>query len=669
MIKRLLIANRGEIACRIIRSARALGIQTVAVYSEADADAMHVRMADSAPLIVPAPAAESYLVIEKIIAAAKAEDADAIHPGYGFLSERAAFAEACAEAGIVFVGPPAAAIRAMGDKARAKALMGAAGVPLTPGYHGEDQTDATLQAEADKIGYPTPLKASAGGGGRGMRIVTATDALQTAVEAARREAKSAFGDDTRLLERYLGRPRHVEVQVMADAHGNVVHMFERDCSSQRRHQKVIEEAPAPDLTAETRAQLADAAVAAAKAIDYVGAGTCEFLVDEDGSPYFIEMNTRIQVEHPVTEMITGLDLVELQLRVAAGEPLPFAQADIRATGHAIEARLYAEDPARGFLPQTGRLAAFEVPDAAGRVRIDTGVAAGDAISIHYDPMIAKVIAWGESRDAAARTLNQALAGTAIAGLVTNIDFLSNVLSAPAFLAAELDTHFIERHEATLIGGTTNAPPAAIAAAVALLLEEARADAALQTGGDVNSPWAANDGFRVNPDLEELYRFDVNGDTVDAALIWTRDGRRLAVDGVAKTFAYATPAGVDASMDDGAWQVRLGDRSVQARIARAGRDIIASMDGQRSRLTPVSFGAAGAADAGAGSMSAPMPGKILRVEVKPGQKVRKGAALVALEAMKMEHVITAPADGVVEAVNCQPGDQVEEGVELVAFVAP
>ncbi|MEQ9122378.1 MAG: acetyl-CoA carboxylase biotin carboxylase subunit, partial [Alphaproteobacteria bacterium] len=611
MIKRLLIANRGEIACRIIRSAHAMGIRTVAVYSEADAEAMHVRMADSARLIGPAPAAQSYLVIDKIVAAAKAEGAEAVHPGYGFLSERAEFAEACAAAGLIFVGPKPDAIRAMGDKARAKALMGKAGVPLTPGYHGEDQADATLLAEADKIGFPVLVKASAGGGGRGMRIVEAAEDLQPAIDAARREAKAAFGDDTLLLERYLRRPRHVEVQVMADGHGNVVHLFERDCSIQRRHQKVIEEAPAPNLSGETRQALTDAAVAAARAIGYVGAGTCEFLVDEDGSPYFIEMNTRIQVEHPVTEMITGLDLIELQLRVAGGEPLPFAQADVAAKGHAIEARLYAEDPLRGFLPQTGRLAAFDVPANPGRVRVDTGVAAGAEITINYDPMIAKLVAWGETRELAARELVLALSGTQIAGLATNIDFLADTLRHPAFLAAELDTRFIERHEADLLGAAAAPSPEAVAAAVALLLEEAASEARLLTAGDLNSPWAANDGFRLNEDLVELYRFRHGDGDIEASLLWARDGRRLVVGDLDAPFAYRTPAEAGAP-----WSIRLGDRSFQARIARAGGDIVAGVDGRRWRLVPIALGGDAAMDAGAGSLAAPMPGKIVRVETRP-----------------------------------------------------
>lgn len=661
MIQKLLIANRGEIACRVIRSARALGIRTVAVYSEADANAMHVRMADSARLIGPASAAQSYLVMEKVIAAAKAEGAEAIHPGYGFLSERAAFADACKEAGLIFVGPSAEAIRAMGDKAQAKALMGKAGVPLTPGYHGEDQSDDLLADEAAKIGFPVLVKASAGGGGRGMRIVEAAEDMQGAIDAARREAKAAFGDDTLLLECYLGRPRHVEVQVMADSHGNVLHLHERDCSIQRRHQKVIEEAPAPNLTDATRKQLTDAAVAAARAIDYVGAGTCEFLVDEDGSPYFIEMNTRIQVEHPVTEMITGLDLIELQLRVAGGEALPLTQDEVQCRGSAIEARLYAEDPTRGFLPQTGTLTAFDVPSNQGRVRVDTGVQTGDTISVHYDPMIAKVIAWAETRDLAARELASALAGTDIVGVTTNIGFLADTLRHPAFLNVELDTHFIERHEADLLGGAPVPSTEAIAAAVALMLEEQAASAKALAGADHASPWAENDGFRLNQDLAELYSFQSQDDAVDATLTWARDGQRLSIGDNVQRFAYSAPAD-----DSGVWMIQLSERTFQARIAWAGQDIIVGADGRRWRLSPLKLGADADADAGPGSLSSPMPGKIVRVEVKAGDQVKKGDPLVALEAMKMEHVITAPADGVVERVNCGLGDQVEEGIALVAF---
>jgi 3-methylcrotonyl-CoA carboxylase alpha subunit len=660
MIKRLLIANRGEIACRIIRTSRAMGIQTVAVYSEADANAMHVKMADTARLIGPASASQSYLVIEKIIEAAKAEQADAIHPGYGFLSERAAFAEACAAAGLIFVGPSSEAIRAMGDKARAKALMGKAGVPLTPGYHGEDQADETLEIEAQKIGFPVLVKASAGGGGRGMRIVKNSEDLMPAIDAARREATAAFGDGTLLLERYLGRPRHVEVQIMADNYGNVIHLHERDCSIQRRHQKVIEEAPAPNLSNETRKQLTDAAVAAAKAINYLGAGTCEFLVDEDGSPYFIEMNTRIQVEHPVTEMITGLDLIELQLRVASGEKLPLKQEEVPCSGSAIEARLYAEDPERGFLPQTGRLDAFKVPTNPKRVRVDTGVEPGDVITVNYDPMIAKVIAWGETRELAAAELAEALAKTELSGVSTNIDFLTKTISHPAFRKADLDTHFIDRHEPDLIGSSGSTPTDVLGAALALILEEqqekARAFAA-------PGPWVENDGFRMNQDLEELFQFRNGEDVLNVTIAWRQAGQALITDKGEVPFSYMKPKD-----SQGAWFVSCGERSFQAYVSRAGNTIVVGLDGQRWRVEPVTFGTTNNIDAGAGSLSAPMPGKIVRVHVTAGTKVRKGDPLVALEAMKMEHVITAPSVGIVTNGKCAIGDQVEEGVELVAFEA-
>ena len=660
MIKRLLIANRGEIACRIIRTAHAMGIKTIAVYSEADAKAMHVRMADTARCIGPASAAQSYLVIDRIIEAGKAEGADAVHPGYGFLSERAAFAEACTEAGLIFVGPSPEAIRAMGDKARAKALMGAAGVPLTPGYHGEDQNDDVLRLEAQKIGYPLLVKASAGGGGRGMRVVDNEADLMPSIEAARREATAAFGDGALLLERYLGRPRHVEVQIMADSHGNVLHMHERDCSIQRRHQKVIEEAPAPNLSPETRQQLTEAAVAAAKAINYVGAGTCEFLVDQDGSPYFIEMNTRIQVEHPVTEMITGLDLIELQLRVASGEKLPLSQDEVPCRGSAIEARIYAEDPDRGFLPQTGTLTAFSVPNNPGRVRVDTGVATGDAITVNYDPMIAKVIAWGETRDLAAIQLTEALSKTELSGVSTNIDFLAKTLRHPSFRQADLDTHFIERHEDDLIGRTNDLPVDAMAAAIAFMIEEQQKEA-LKISNP--GPWASNDGFRMNQDLEELFQFRDGESLLNVNLIWKRDGLTLITDAGAARFSYIPP-----SEYQRAWFVSHGERSFQAQVSRADKIISVGLDSQRWRIEPVNFSSMSNIDAGAGSLSAPMPGKIVRVDVKAGDKVRKGDPLVALEAMKMEHVITAPGIGIISSVKCAVGDQVEEGVELVAFEA-
>ncbi|HSK40851.1 MAG TPA: acetyl-CoA carboxylase biotin carboxylase subunit, partial [Arenibaculum sp.] len=450
MFSKILIANRGEIACRVIRTARHMGIRTVAVHSEADAGALHVDMADEAWLIGPPPARESYLRIDAILDVARRSGAEAIHPGYGFLSENAAFADACGQAGIVFVGPPADAIRAMGGKSEAKALMEPAGVPLVPGYHGAGQDPELLRREAEAIGFPLLIKASAGGGGKGMRVVAAAGEFDAQLAGARREAASAFGDERVLLEKYLTRPRHVEIQVFADRHGNCVYLFERDCSIQRRHQKVVEEAPAPALPPGTRQRMGEAAVAAARAIGYVGAGTVEFLLDEDGAFYFMEMNTRLQVEHPVTEMITGQDLVEWQFRVAAGEPLPVGQDDLAISGHAIEVRVYAEDPARDFLPQTGRLDHLAFPEPGPHVRIDAGVRAGDRISIHYDPMIAKLIVWDHDRPAAVRRLRAALGATQIAGLNANVGFLSAIAAHPAFLAADLDTRFIERHHADLL---------------------------------------------------------------------------------------------------------------------------------------------------------------------------------------------------------------------------
>ncbi|MGA7984783.1 MAG: acetyl-CoA carboxylase biotin carboxylase subunit, partial [Burkholderiales bacterium] len=444
MFRKILIANRGEIACRVMRSAERLGIRTVAVYSDADRDALHVRLAHEACRIGPAPARESYLNAEAVIAAARETGAEAIHPGYGFLSENEAFARACAAAGIVFIGPTAEAIAAMGDKSAAKTLMEKARVPLVPGYHGENQDAAFLLGHAEAIGFPVLIKASAGGGGKGMRIVRRGAEFDAALASCRREAKSAFGDDRVLIERYLERPRHIEIQVFGDAHGNCVHLFERDCSVQRRHQKVLEEAPAPGMTVERRHEMGEAAVAAARAIKYRGAGTVEFIAEQDGRFYFMEMNTRLQVEHPVTEMITGLDLVEWQLRVAAGERLPRAQDELEIRGHAIEARLYAEDPARDFLPATGRLAHLAFPAASDSVRIDTGVESGATITPHYDPMIAKLIVWGEDRGAALARLRGALAACEVAGVATNVEFLGRLAASGAFARAELDTGLIER---------------------------------------------------------------------------------------------------------------------------------------------------------------------------------------------------------------------------------
>ncbi len=497
MFGKILIANRGEIACRIIRTARRLGVATVAVYSEADRDAMHVGLADEAWPIGPPPVRESYLNIQALQDAARSSGAEAVHPGYGFLSENAEFAEACEAAGVVFIGPPAAAIRAMGSKAAAKELVRRHGVPVVPGYHGEDQSPARLRDEAERVGFPILIKASVGGGGRGMRIVNSLAEFTAALTGARREADAAFGDDRMLIEKYLDRPRHIEIQVFADRDGKTVHLFERDCSVQRRHQKTLEEAPAPGLDHGRREAMTKAAIAAARAVGYVGAGTVEFITDGNAF-YFIEMNTRLQVEHTVTEEVTGLDLVEWQLRVAAGEPLPVGQKDLLVRGHAIEARLYAESPARGFLPQTGTLHGLRLPPAE-MARVDAGVRKGDTVSQFYDPMIAKIIAWGEDRSTALNRLGLALAETAVSGVITNRDFLARVAAHPEFVSGAVDTGFIERHHDTLIPDQRPAPDIALAAATLarLLGREAATKTMTSRSGDPFSPWARTDGWRLN----------------------------------------------------------------------------------------------------------------------------------------------------------------------------
>ncbi|MDX1606051.1 MAG: biotin carboxylase N-terminal domain-containing protein, partial [Candidatus Competibacterales bacterium] len=508
MFDTVLIANRGEIACRIARTCRRLGIRSVGVYSDADRGALHVEACDEARRLGPAPARDSYLRIDRVIEAARNSGAGAIHPGYGFLSENADFAEACAAAGLVFIGPPAAAIRAMGSKAAAKALMEKAGVPLVPGYHGTDQDPDRLAAEAERIGYPMLLKASAGGGGKGMRIVERPEVFAEALAAARREAAAAFGDERMLVEKYLLRPRHIEVQVFADGHGNALHLFERDCSIQRRHQKIVEEAPAPGLDAARRAAMGDAAIAAARAVDYQGAGTVEFIAEADGGFYFMEMNTRLQVEHPVTEMITGQDLVEWQLRVAAGEPLPLDQARLAPNGHALEVRLYAEDPARDFLPATGTLVHLRFPEPGGPVRIDTGVRPGDRIDIHYDPLLAKLIVHDRDRAAALRRLRTALAACGVVGVTSNLAFLQAIADHPAFADDLPDTGFVERHLEALLPAPQPAPDTvlALAALGELLHIDAAAQAAAAHDPDPWSPWHATDGWRLNDDNHHSLHF-------------------------------------------------------------------------------------------------------------------------------------------------------------------
>jgi 3-methylcrotonyl-CoA carboxylase alpha subunit len=669
MIRKLLIANRGEIACRVIRTARRLGIRTVAVYSEADAASRHVALADEAYLIGPAPPRDSYLKIDTVIAAAKKSGADAVHPGYGFLSENAAFAEACAAAGLIFVGPPPAAIRAMGDKSAAKKLMDEAGVPIVPGYHGAAQDLKTLTAAAKKIGYPVLLKASAGGGGKGMRVVTDETGLADAVAGAKREAASAFGDDRLLVERYLLTPRHIEIQVFADGQGNAVYLFERDCSIQRRHQKVLEEAPAPGMTAERRRAMGEAAVQAARAVGYRGAGTVEFIADPDGRFYFMEMNTRLQVEHPVTEMIPGQDLVEWQLIVAAGDALPRRQSELAINGHAFEVRLYAEDPARDFLPATGRLQHLVFPEETPHVRVDTGIAAGDAVSIHYDPMIAKLIVWDRNRGAALARLRDALRRCEIVGLACNLAFLSALAAHPAFAAAELDTGFIGRHLKALVPPPQPVPEQVSAlAALALMLQRLNEAAlAARQAPDPHSPWHMANGWRLNDDAWHVLRLRDPARGVDSAEL------ALTVHFRTQGFVIDLPSGPLAVRGTlgagGRLHADLGGTRLEAAVVRRNDELTVVVDGTNHVLqvvNPMAAAESGAVDTG--RLTAPMPGKIVAVRVAAGQTVKRGAPLLVLEAMKMEHTITAPADGVVDRVRYAVGDQVDEGAELVGFTA-
>ena len=654
MFAKILIANRGEIACRVMRTARRMAVATVAVYSEADAGALHVAMADEAWPIGPPSPRHSYLDAEKIIDAARASGAEAIHPGYGFLSENAKFAEACAAAGLVFIGPSPAAIRAMGSKAAAKALMEQHGVPVVPGYHGAAQDDDRLLAEAERIGFPVMLKASSGGGGRGMRIVRTAAEFGRALDGARREAKGAFGDDTMLVERYLERPRHIEVQVFGDQHGNHVHLYERDCSIQRRHQKIVEEAPAPGLDEARRQFIGEAAVAAARAVSYVGAGTVEFIapigVDNDAF-YFMEMNTRLQVEHPVTEAVTGLDLVEWQLRVAAGERLPLRQPEIPLKGHAIEVRLYAENPARNFLPATGTLQVLHLPDGDG-IRVDSGVRAGDAVTPYYDPMIAKIIGSAPDRGAARARLLRALADTAVVGVATNLGLLARVVADPDFAADTVDTGFIERRRDALLAPAGPPPQFALAAAALSRLPDV---------SDGSDPWDRGDGWRINLGPAEqtlIVRHD--GEEQAVAATHTSDGWRLEfADGIRHAAAELLPDHRIALTLDG---VRRTLRVVAANGA------ISVFDGGErwdfDVLDPLAPPAGAAL--GPGRLTAPMPGRIVQLLVASGDPVRQGQPLLVIEAMKMEHTIAAPRDGTVAAVHYAPGDLVEEGAELIAL---
>ena len=644
----VLIANRGEIAVRVIRTARAMGLRTIAVYSDADSDAPHVRLADEAHLIGPAPARESYLDIERVIGAAKTAGADAIHPGYGFLSERAEFADACAAAGIVFVGPPASAIRAMGDKAAAKTLMDKARVPVVPGFHGAQQDPKFLRQKAYEIGYPVLIKAAAGGGGKGMRRVEKAIDFDDALAGAGREAQAAFGDRRMLIEKWIERPRHIEVQIFADTHGNVVHLFERDCSAQRRHQKVMEETPAPGMTAEVREAMTKAAIGAARAVDYAGAGTVEFIASGEGALkpdgfWFLEMNTRLQVEHPVTEMVTGLDLVEWQFRVAAGETLPRSQDEIKLSGHAVEARVYAEDPVRGFLPSTGRLQVLRFPAGEG-VRVDAGVEEGQDITPFYDPMLAKIIAHAPTREAALDRLGTALRHTVIAGPRTNVAFLAALVAAPTMRAGKVDTGLIEREHASL-AVPRPADYAAAARAVEELVrrdQERVAKRATQRSNERRSPWDATDAFGLAGEREVEIALRIDGEPAKARVRFGANGPNASIEGQRSSEAQfiETAGGLLAIRGESANLIELG--SVRA-------DDLDRLDG-------------------GGLVAAPMHGKVLAIEVAKGERVRKGQRLAVVEAMKMEHALHAHADGIVAEVLVEPGSQVAEGVRLLVIEA-
>jgi 3-methylcrotonyl-CoA carboxylase alpha subunit len=657
MFRTILIANRGEIACRVIRTARRLGIRSVAVYSDADAEAMHVAMADEARRIGPAPARDSYLHAGAIIEAALASGAEAIHPGYGFLSENADFAEACATAGITFIGPPPSAIRAMGSKSAAKALMERAGVPLVPGYHGPEQSLATLREAADRIGYPLLIKASAGGGGKGMRIVEAADGLEEGLALAKGEARSAFGDDHVLLERYLTRPRHIEVQVFADRQGNTVHLFERDCSVQRRHQKVVEEAPAPGMDPARREAMGRAACDAARAIGYVGAGTVEFIAEGEAF-HFMEMNTRLQVEHPVTEAITGQDLVEWQFRVAAGEPLPVAQDQLRINGHSIEVRLYAEAPARDFAPSIGHIHHLRFPEQWEGIRVDAGVRQGDSVTVHYDPMLAKLISWGPDRDAAVSRLSRAVAATEIAGPATNLGLLRRILDHPEFRSGALDTGFITRHADALLPAPGTAPPEILAAAVARLLLD-RALAPAPDPADPYSPWDAASAWRLNGTGFQDFML------AEGEARWT--GRAYLRE--AGQFRLEIPNGVlevlAQDLGDSRIRLRVDRRITQLRALRHADRVLIFSGGTMHDLRIVDqHTPEDGPNSASGRILAPMPGRVLEVLVRPGQAVTRGSILLVLEAMKVQMRITAPADGLVGDLLCAAGDLVEDGVELV-----
>jgi 3-methylcrotonyl-CoA carboxylase alpha subunit len=647
----LLIANRGEIACRVIRTARAMGLRTVAVYSEADRGATHVAMADDAVLLGPARAHDSYLNIERVLEAARQTGAEAIHPGYGFLSENAGFAEACAKAGLVFVGPTAEMMTAMGSKSGSKALMERAGVPLVPGYHGEDQDEAVIAKAADRIGFPMLVKASAGGGGRGMRVVRSAAELSAAIVSAKREAKAAFGDDRMLIEKYVDNPRHIEVQVIGDSHGNLLSLFERECTLQRRHQKVIEEAPSPTLNAKQREAVCEAARKAAGAVNYVGAGTIEF-VSDGKDVFFIEMNTRLQVEHPVTELITGIDLVEWQIRVAFGEKLPLPQDQIRMNGHAIEARVYAENPQKNFMPSVGKIRTWRLPPQADGLRIDAGYREGDAVSPYYDAMLAKVIAWAPTRDAAIDRLNRGLEETDVRGIVTNTPFLAALITHPKVRANKIDTGFIERELKALTVSTGAPGDLEMAAAVAAILgEEAKA-----AGQHAHSPWNTFGWMPVGR-RERVFVLRAGQDAEKVTLHYGSGPSTLTVENREIVFA-STPS------EAGGYDVTLDGVKSHIVAFIEGHELYLRTRHGRFELHWVDpFGGETEEQTGEDKIVAPLPGTVVALLAEVGATLEKGAPILTLEVMKMEQTLRAPFAGVLKKIKCEVGDIVQEGVEL------
>jgi 3-methylcrotonyl-CoA carboxylase alpha subunit len=652
----LLIANRGEIACRIVRTAKRMGLRTVAVYSDADREAMHVALADGAVRIGPAPARESYLDIGAIISAARNTGAEAIHPGYGFLSENADFADACADAGLIFVGPAPQTIRVMGSKSKAKALMQSSGVPIVPGYHDAAQDSTSLAEAADRIGYPVLVKASAGGGGRGMRLVQASGELAEAVASAQREAKAAFGDDQVLIERYVASPRHIEVQVFGDSHGNIVSLYERECTLQRRHQKVVEEAPSIAVNPARRGEISAAARAAARAVGYLGAGTVEFIADK-ARFYFIEMNTRLQVEHPVTEMILGIDLVEWQLRVAFGEKLPIGQDEIRANGHAMEARIYAEDAEKGFLPSTGVIRHWREPAGDG-IRVDTGFRAGDAVTPYYDALLAKLIVRADDRGRAIERMQQALGEFEIVGVASNLAFLEALVRHPQVASGEIDTSFIEREIAALTKPAPIAAPDMAAACAAVVRREQEQRMAL--ADDLSSLWDRATGWMISGHRSRILSFRRGGERFDAVLRYERDGLELQFAGRPAPLQFAPRT--DARLD-----VTLGETTETVSAIWFGRDLELTTPRGHFTLHWIDPFAPEMGEAAAASrIVAPMPGTVTRVLAEPGTDLPRGAPILVLEAMKMEHTLRAPGDGRLKALKCAVGDFVQEGADLADF---